>query len=219
MKFQVVILSILVLVAIGGSYHQSNRHEAQLQDHTVLLSLMKSQLQSMAGELNTLRPWTQVMANARTERAIEHPYQAIQATGPPDTGSTMTDHPLSWCPAEQDSGQPWLLLHYPQAIDVSRIKIYANYNPGAVDQIVSIDSSGSETILWHGTAALAEPLQVIDLQEPIHTQAIRLRLDPAKVPGWNEIDAVQILADNGSSAWASHATASCAWSRDQPGAL
>jgi hypothetical protein len=37
---------------------------------------------------------------------------------------------------------------------------------------------------------------------------VKVYLDTARVPGWNEIDAVQIIGRDGSQQWAKHATAS-----------
>ena len=45
----------------------------------------------------------------------------------------------------------------------------------------------------------------------IRAQSVKVYLDTARVPGWNEIDAVQIIGRDGSKQWASASSASSSY--------
>jgi hypothetical protein len=49
--------------------------------------------------------------------------------------------------------------------------------------------------------------------DPPLTNRVKLYLDTAAVPGWNEIDAVELVDAEGNAQWASGSTASSAWNR------
>lgn len=132
-----------------------------------------------------------------------------QAAGPPDT-QDASDQPTAWAPQEQDGGREWLSLKYAKAVELSEITVYESYNPGALNRIVAVLPDGSEKVLWSGTTAADSGFieRVVKVPPGIRSDQIRLELDTARVPGWNEIDAVEVTARDGSRQWATEATAS-----------
>ena len=55
--------------------------------------------------------------------------------------------------------------------------------------------------------------QMFAVPPGITAQSIRVYLDTAKVPGWNEIDAVELIGRDGTRQWAKSATASSTYAQ------
>lgn len=132
-----------------------------------------------------------------------------QAAGAPDT-KEAGDYSTAWAPAAQDGGREWLQVKYDRAVELSEIVIHETYNPGAVSRVVAVLPGGGERVIWEGTASTEEGIVERALPVPpgIRSDQIRVELDTARVPGWNEIDAVEIIGRDGTRQWATESTAS-----------
>ncbi len=134
-----------------------------------------------------------------------------QAAGAPDTEG-HGDFRTAWASADPDGGKEWLQLSYPESIEIGEIVIHESYNPGAVSRVLALMPDGSEQVIWEGTEATAQPGQNLDsvFKAPpgIRSDRIRVELDTARVPGWNEIDAVELIGSDGTRQWASESKAS-----------
>lgn len=141
-------------------------------------------------------------------KANARPWNAEQVIGPPDSpaGDTQT----AWAPATEDGGQEWLQVEFPKAVEVVQVMVRENCAPGAIFRIAAISEAGAETTLWEGVApnVTAVSNTVFPTRGGIVADRVRIYLDTKKVPGWNEIDAVQLVGRDGSRQWASAATAS-----------
>jgi hypothetical protein len=72
-----------------------------------------------------------------------------------------------------------------------------NDNPGAVVKITALSENGGETVLQPSHAGA--PADQYFAVPPGHiASSIRVYLDTGKVPGWNEIDAVELIGTDGS---------------------
>lgn len=126
----------------------------------------------------------------------EDSYSAKQATGEPNV-EAAADNPLAWASMDPDGGEETIELIFDHPVRPTGVNIYESFNPGAITRVEAqdLDSEAWET-LWEGDSATDELMQVFSpsFDEPsFHTQRIRLTLDTSVVPGWNEIDAVQLL--------------------------
>lgn len=127
----------------------------------------------------------------------EEGWSALQAAGPQDTFAAG-DYTTAWASAEPDGGEETLELFFDFPVVPTAVEIYESYNPGAV---IAVDAynidTGEWVTLWEGEAAPAEEAYRIfspELAEAdFRTDQIRLVLDTAAVPGYNEIDAVQLF--------------------------
>ncbi|HYF51284.1 MAG TPA: hypothetical protein VEJ63_17855, partial [Planctomycetota bacterium] len=74
-----------------------------------------------------------------------------------------------------------------------------NLSPGAVSKIEAKDAAGTWHNIWEGkdtTAAPAGWLEAkIDAAKATATKVIKITLDSARVAGWNEIDAVELIGE------------------------
>ncbi|MFN0126691.1 MAG: hypothetical protein ACKV19_08405 [Verrucomicrobiales bacterium] len=132
-----------------------------------------------------------------------------QVAGAPDTEG-HGDFRTAWASQDPDGGSEWLQVGFERAVEVSEIVIHETFNPGALAKVSALLPDGSYKTLWEGTTpAEGESVErALPLPPGITSDQIRIELDTQRVPGWNEIDAVQLVGTDGSRQWAEKATAS-----------
>jgi hypothetical protein len=152
------------------------------------------------------------------ERKPKRDYGPEQAIGEPDT-LDGGDHASAWAPLFPDAGEEWLVLDYATAVIPARVKIYENFNPGAVVKVTVFDASGKEIEAWKGmdptSPDKAHGISEIALAAKTKTQRIKIYLDTKPAPDanrveppYNEIDAVGLVDAAGKTQWAVAASAS-----------
>ncbi len=136
-----------------------------------------------------------------------------QVLGPPDT-QAAGDIPTAWAPlASSGQGEEWLHLNYDRSVDVSEVHVRETHNPGAISKIAAMMPDGREVVVWEGTEPKAEaPVDMtFSVPQGVNANSIKVYLDRTRVPGWNEIDAVELIGRDGSRQWASSAKASSSY--------
>jgi hypothetical protein len=137
-----------------------------------------------------------------------------EATGPPDT-SSFGDIPTAWASKTQNGQVEWLQLEFAAEINPQAVHIHETHCPGAVTKITRVNILGNEETLWQGTdpTPISAPggvsKIVVNGRKP--TSRIKIYLDSAAVPGWNEIDAVGLIDAQGQPHWATKASASSSY--------
>src|SRR5712664_1553255 len=125
-------------------------------------------------------------------------YSAKQATGKPDT-STHADAKTAWAPRIQDGTTEWLELTYERAVKPAAINIRETFNPGFVTKVEAYNADGAQWhVLWQGKDPTTKESMVFSpplSKATFTTKRIRLTID-TNVPGWNEIDAVELVAQS-----------------------
>ncbi|MEZ4463806.1 MAG: hypothetical protein R3F60_28820 [bacterium] len=131
-----------------------------------------------------------------------------QAVGAPDCQGAG-DQAQAWATLRPDEGLQWLELDYAQAVPVASVRVFENFNPGAIVKIEAV-VDGEAVEIWSGSAPRGSAPQVFEAPASKKVTASRLRitLDTSRVSGWNEIDAVELVGQDGSRQWASDARAS-----------
>ncbi len=137
-----------------------------------------------------------------------------QATGAPDT-TTAGDHPTAWAPKGVKSGEQWLQLTYPKAMELKEINIHETHAPGAVSKVTAMMPNGSEKVLWEGRENPTGE-EIIESSIPVPagvtSKQIKVYVDTNRVESWPEIDAVEMVGRTGARQWASESTASSSYS-------
>ena len=143
-------------------------------------------------------------------------WNARQAIGPPDA-QWNHDDPKAWASAEPDMGTQWLELDYATPMAANAVRIHEVNVPGAVAEVAARGPSGDWVTLWSGTgkARGGEPLEVDFPTTAFFVRTLRVILDTNRAPGWNEIDAVELLGPGGRE-WASDARASSNYGQGAP---
>jgi hypothetical protein len=81
------------------------------------------------------------------------------------------------------------------------VRVVQSFQPGAVVRIETIDESGASATVWTGPDAAAYvpgAVGVLSAAFPATARAVarvRIVLDTRRVPGWNEIDAVELVGE------------------------
>ena len=120
-----------------------------------------------------------------------------QATGAPDTMGSGRKR-TAWAPRTPNGGVDWLQLTFQQAVDPEAVRIYENHNPGAVFKVAFLDRKGKPVV----TLPAPDPtspkrnrgIRVIQVGSLVNQRirCLKIYLDTRRVPGWNEIDAVEV---------------------------
>ncbi len=137
-----------------------------------------------------------------------------QATGRPDTPQAG-DIPSAWASKEPDGGEEWLQLDYDRFAELEKVSVTESHNPGAIRKVVAVLSDGREELIWEGEMEVSQGDELVTSSFPVsgmvRARSVKLYLDTARVPGWNEIDAVQITGKDGKSQWATASSASSSY--------
>jgi len=143
------------------------------------------------------------------------PWGHEQALGPPDT-SIAGDQVTAWASREPDGGPEWLRLGFGKAVDIAEVRIRETYNPGAISRVAAI-VDGQDRVLWEGVeeVAPAPGTFLVPVSDKVVARTIVVHLDTTRVPGWNEIDAVELVGKDGSRQWAQTSSASSSFADNQ----
>ncbi len=182
------------------------------------IARLEARVRELEGQLEALQPRVAVASKASASQRRWGPEQMI---GAPDTASAG-DFPTAWASLDPDGGPEWVVLDFPKEVEVGQVRVRETLGPGTIFMVSAILADGSEKILWHGTEPAAEaPVEMeFNPSSQVRSRRIRVQLDTSKVPGWNEIDAVELLGTDGTRQWASGAWASSTYAdrgRQNPG--
>ncbi|HEV8324000.1 MAG TPA: hypothetical protein VG389_20455 [Myxococcota bacterium] len=122
-------------------------------------------------------------------------WSAAKALGAPDVWPRGDDDVNAWASAEADGTVETIDLGFSDpALRLEGVDVYETYNPGAVRRVELVGRGGETLVAYDGpAAALSEAAYVRALRftcTPFAVASVRLTIDSAAVPGWNEIDAV-----------------------------
>ena len=158
-------------------------------------------------------PKTPVSSHSPTGELLARSWGPEQVVGPPNTFDAG-DYPTAWAPSSSQGGRDeWLQVNYDRAVEISEVRVHETYNPGAVARLVAMGPGGGETVIWEGVMPPGQaPVESAFAVPPgTQTRAVRIYFDRTRAPGWNEIDAVELVARDGSRQWASSAVASSSY--------
>src|SRR5262249_28966147 len=117
-----------------------------------------------------------------------------QATGPPNTFQAG-DLSTAWASRLPDGGEEWLNLDYSNQVYIAEVRVRETYNPGAISKVAAVLPNGQEQTIWEGVTEAGEaPVEkVFPVSGNIYARGVKVYLDTRRVPGWNEIDAVELV--------------------------
>lgn len=191
--------------------------ETRLREMEGRLKDTEERMEQSERALKIMEPVQRIFSGYKPDSAPpEKPYQAIQTISDPDAGVTGKDSPRAWCPAEENSGEQWLMLDYGEVHRASGIQIHAAWNGGSAVRVLAIADDDHERVLWSGMppGKDGDPIQKIDWGEPQDARRIKIIFDTAAVPGWNEIDAVALHITDERMLWAVDASGSSHWEQE-----
>ena len=121
-------------------------------------------------------------------------WSAKQATGAPDV-DRYSDDSHAWAPKTQDGGIEWLDLKYLKPVHASEVRVRESMGSGAVIKVELFDEAGAAHAIWQGVDPTKELNYLILKFKPTEYKVGRVKVTLATnvIPGWNEIDAVQLV--------------------------
>ena len=169
--------------------------------------------------------WRPVETDAAVQQALDalangaeaEGWSAAKATGAPDA-TPNRDDPNAWAPRDAEMGRQWLQLSYPTAVVAHGVRVFEVNATGAVVEVLAKAPDGRWTSVWRGTTEIAggSPRLLTWAPTGFAVRTIRLVLDTNRSAGWDEIDAVELLASGGGQ-WAARATASSTYANRNQG--
>ncbi|GAB3824088.1 LamG-like jellyroll fold domain-containing protein [Hymenobacter jeollabukensis] len=133
-------------------------------------------------------------------------WAASMATGTPNVYPQHGDISGTWASSAADGTREYLVLRFDNPAPAKRILIWETYNPGAIDTVfVRNPSTNAWVPVYTATAAAAgSNSRILNINFPLTTFAVRdvrLAINSAAVPGWNEIDAVALSDEAATYQW------------------
>ncbi len=135
-----------------------------------------------------------------------------QVLGEPDTLQDG-DSPTAWAPRSQDGGLEWIEAEFAQAVAPTGILIRETCNPGGVVKVEAMEAGGKFHTVWQGEDPTQESpgdFVVPTGKNPFATSKVRIAIDTQKKNGWEEIDAIGLVAGR-KIYWAAGAAASSSY--------
>lgn len=158
-------------------------------------------------------PRPAVSSHGPDGQLLQRDWGPEQVVGPPNTHAAG-DMPTAWAPLSSQGGRnEWLQVNYDQAVDISEIRVRETYHPGAISKLAAVLPNGQEVVIWEGVTPPTEAPADTGFTAPagLQAQSVKIYFDRTRAPGWNEIDAVELVARDGTRQWASSATASTSY--------
>ncbi len=121
-------------------------------------------------------------------------WSANQATGAPNVDK-YGDDGAAWTSKTPDGGIEWLDLKYAKPVHATEVRVRESCGSGAVIKIEIYDELGQAHAVWQGADPTTE-LNYFMVKFPktaFKTDRVKITLATNVVPGWNEIDAVQLV--------------------------
>jgi hypothetical protein len=146
-------------------------------------------------------------------------YHPEQALGAPDVTDLDADDARAWAPATADGGLEWLEVEFAAPMRANLVRVHETCRSGALQELVLVLDDGTRETGWRGTSSRPRPgVFEVPIQPSRPVRAVRLVLDTARVSGWNEIDAVELVGPGG-AAYASGARASSFYGQGRRGSF
>ncbi len=124
-------------------------------------------------------------------------WSANQATGTPNV-EKYADDGRAWTSKTPDGGIEWLDLKYPKPVHATEVRVRESCGSGAVIKVEIYDEQGAAHAVWQGNDPTTE-LNYLMVKFPkttFKTDRVKVTLATNVVPGWNEIDAVQLVGSD-----------------------
>lgn len=127
-------------------------------------------------------------------------YTPRMATGAPNV-EHYGDNGNAWATETADKGIEWLEVKFAKPVQATELRVRQSFAPGAIIKLELVDEGGAKHGVWQGVDEQQQADNAITWfsktfeRTPYKVSGARITLATNAVPGWNEIDAVQLLGD------------------------
>lgn len=124
-------------------------------------------------------------------------YRAIQILGRPDKLPDVGNSPCAWSAAQANSvNEEWIKVGFDKSIPLRQVAIAENFNAGAITRVYAYNEKGEEFLLIENSITPTKEVGKMTYIYPSDTtlvaQAIKVVIQPSRVLGFNQIDAIGI---------------------------
>lgn len=124
-------------------------------------------------------------------------YRAIQVLGSPNKLPQKGESVCAWSSAGADTyAEEYIKVGFENPVRIKQVSIAENWGAGAVVRVLAYDSTDREYIIHEnkedGPTEKGRIWNIIIPQTDYSVYAIKLIVAPAKIPGYNQIDAIGI---------------------------
>ncbi len=199
--FAVLVLAVCMMV--GSVVAQTTRecptcHRTYEGDDKLFCPADGARLVDVAAERDqfegAVRQWVSSAVNASSQGGTKQ-WSADQVVGQPDSTTPGRDG-KGWAPQRPDDGAEWIVVQYKLSVFPLKVRICESLEPGFVVRVDGFDSANKIYTLWQGedpTRAGTEFFEIDSARTTKPINRLRITIDSAKVRGWNEIDAVELV--------------------------
>ncbi len=124
-------------------------------------------------------------------------YRAIQVLGSPNKLPQKGESVCAWSTAGADTyAEEYIKVGFENPVRIKQVSIGENWGAGAIVRVLAYDSTDREYIIHEnkedGPTEKGRMWNIIIPQTEYKVHAIKLIVAPAKIPGYNQIDAIGI---------------------------
>lgn len=124
-------------------------------------------------------------------------YRAKQILGEPSKLPDFGNSPCAWSPAESDGkNEEWIKVGFDKPVSLKQVAVAENFNPGSIARVYAYGENGKEYLIFEENAApltvRGRMLLIFPKQQDIIANAVKIVLQPSKVTGFNQVDAIGI---------------------------
>ncbi|GHB81398.1 OmpA family protein [Persicitalea jodogahamensis] len=124
-------------------------------------------------------------------------YRAIQILGHPNKLPSVGNSPCAWSPAQVNSvEEEWIKVGFEKTIPLRQVAIAENFNAGAIVKVFAYDEKSGEHLLVENSISPSKELgrmtYIFPSDSSLNVNAIKVVLQPSRVLGFNQIDAIGI---------------------------
>ena len=135
------------------------------------------------------------------KETIGQEFRATQALGSPKTLPPYGENACAWSPYNADSNvEEWIKVGFAIPQKTRQVVVVENFNQGAITQIYAYDLEGKEVLIFENSYAQTPEIgKILSVQVPdsaLIIAAIKIVLNPSRVKGYNQIDAIGLAASS-----------------------
>lgn len=153
-----------------------------------------------AGAFSQSVLWADKILGFSSEYRLEKYGQGLRAKqilGEPNKLPDFGTSQCAWSPATANGrNEEWIKVGFEKSIALKQVAVAENFNPGSVTRVYAYNDFGREYLIYDEKAApltvKGRMLRIFPKQENLVINAIKIILDPSKVAGFNQIDAIGI---------------------------
>ncbi len=207
MKRIFIISNLLLWVVSLNAQIQDTINENVLRDSSQIkwqLAIKKEQ-ELKEKKLDTIPDnvyWAEKVV-AFSSQYDDYNHAAMHVLGKPNSMPAGGDSKVAWCVAEkkgkerEKKGEAYIWVQFKRAKHIQQVVVAENYNPGAITKIEIFDKKGRSKVIYTAQAkAIKEKKRMLSVVLPELTKMkvyqVKVTLQPSKVPGQNQIDAIGI---------------------------